>query len=143
VEIRKKSTYPQGLLIGSFLLSIMILAFMLEIQTLAPQYSTFGTQTFKNSFNHQFIPCSLSLTSSLNLKDNTCIISNIAQLYNRISVSFPLFSTIFYMSNWLLILVLFMSLIYAAMCKTENVMDDIESEDQDEKIGLKDCEDNI
>jgi hypothetical protein len=47
------------------------------------------------------------------------------------------------MSNWLLILVLFMSLIYAAMCKTENVMDDIESEDQDEKIGLKDCEDNI
>ncbi len=143
MEIRKKSTYPQGLLIGSFLLSIMILAFMLEIQTLAPQYSTFGTQTFKNSFNHQIIPCSLSLTSSLNLKENECIISNIAQLCNRISVSFPLFSTIFYMSNWLLILVLLMSLIYAAMCKTEDVMDDIESEDQEEKIGLKDCEDNI
>ena len=142
VEIKKKNTFPQGLLIGAFMLSIMILAFMLEIQTLAPQYSTFGTQTLKNPFDHLQIPCNLKLTSTLNLKENECIISNIAQFCNRISVSFPFFGTIFYIANWMLIAVLLLSLLYSSLCKTEDVMDDIDDVDEDERTRLNDIENN-
>ena len=121
----------------------MILAFMLEIQTLAPQYSTFGTQTIKNSDIRETVPCSLGIISKYKLKDDECIISNIAQLCNRISVSFPFFSTIFYIANWLLIIVLFTSLLYSFLCKTEDIMDDFEGEDTDEKMILRDFDNDI
>ena len=116
---------------------------MLEIQTLAPQYSTFGTQTFKNSYNQEIIACNLGLTSTFNLKDDECIISNIAQFCNRISVSFPFFSTIFYIANWLLIAVLLISLLYASFCKKEDVLDDLEGEDTEEKMSLREFDNSI
>ena len=121
----------------------MILAFMLEIQTLAPQYSTFGTQTFKNSYNQETIPCNLGLTSNFNLKEDECIISNIAQFSNRISVSFPFFSLIFYTANWLLIVVLLISLIYSSFFKKEDIMNVLDNDDFDEKMSLREFENTI
>jgi hypothetical protein len=92
----------------SFMLCLMILAFMMEMMTLAPQYSTFGTQRFsKNSFQGD-VPCKLSLITTY---DSDCIMSNISKFSNRISISLPFFSTIFYITNWLLILVGAISLI--------------------------------
>ncbi len=113
----------------SFMLCLMILATMLEILTLAPQYSTFGTQTFSNNSMYKNLPCKLTLISS---KDE-CKMTNISKFYNRISISLPFFSTIFYIANWLLILVGVISLIYAAFFKDEDVMDDIDQCDEDEE----------
>jgi LMBR1 domain-containing protein 1 len=116
----------------SFMLCLMILAFMMEMMTLAPQYSTFGTQRFsKNSFQGD-VPCKLSLITTY---DSDCIMSNISKFSNRISISLPFFSTIFYITNWLLILVGAISLIYAAFFKQEDVLEDIsDSEDEERHI---------
>ncbi len=114
----------------SFMLCLMILAFMMEMMTLAPQYSTFGTQRFsKNSYQGD-IPCKLSLITNY---DSDCIMSNISKFSNRISISLPFFSTIFYITNWLLIIVGAISIIYAAFFKQEDVLEDISDSDDDER----------
>lgn len=114
----------------SFMLCLMILAFMMEMMTLAPQYSTFGTQRFsKNSYQGD-IPCKLSLITNY---DSDCIMSNISKFSNRISISLPFFSTIFYITNWLLIIVGAISIIYAAFFKQEDILEDISDSDDDER----------
>ena len=114
----------------SFLLFLIIIAFMMEMFTLAPQYSTFGTQRFsKNSFQGD-VPCKLTLLTAY---DTDCVMSNISKFYNRISISLPFFSTIFYITNWLLIIVGAISLIYAAFFKQEDAFDDISDSDDEEK----------
>ena len=43
-DIQKRSTNPQGLLVLSFEISMMTIAFVLEMITMCPQYATFGPQ---------------------------------------------------------------------------------------------------
>ncbi len=114
----------------SFMVCLMILAFMMEMLTLAPQYSTFGTQRFSSFSRHGDVPCKLSL---INSQDSECVMSNISKFYNRISISLPFFSTIFYISNWLLIGVGAISLIYAAFFKEEDILDDIHDPEDEER----------
>ena len=130
-DVRKKGTNPQGLLIISFKICLLILAFMMEMFTLSPQYATFGTQRFSKNSPQGDVPCKLSLISG---KQNTeCIMSNISKFYNRISISLPFFSTIFYISNWLLILVLGLSIFYNFFHKEEENLDDFTECDDEEK----------
>jgi len=135
-EIRKKGTLPQALLIGSFLIAIMILAFMIEILTLAPQYSTFGTQTQNPPlpFTQPGLDCNIANVS--NYAKNECIMSNISMFFNRISVSLPFFSTIFYFSNCGFILMILFTLIYSFFFKNEDPLEEIEEIDMEEKVGL-------
>ena len=113
----------------SFMISIMILAFMNEMLTLAPQYSTFGTQSFSKNSKQGDIPCSLSLISG----NNECQMSNISRFYDRISISLPFFSSIFYIANWGLIIVMGFSLLYSAFIKEEYEMEDLNEGDDEEK----------
>jgi hypothetical protein len=107
----------------------MILAFMNEMLTLAPQYSTFGSQNFSKNSVQGEVPCSLSLISN----SSECIMSNISKFYDRISISLPFFSSIFYIANCGLIVVMGISLLYAAFFKEEDVMEDLDEGDDDEK----------
>jgi len=100
------------------MISIMILAFMMEILTLAPQYATFGTQTYKNG--NSILECTLTSTTTEQGKD--CIMSNISTFYNKISLSLPFFSTIFFFSNWFLIMMILSSLIYTGFYQEEDVI---------------------
>jgi hypothetical protein len=113
----------------------MILAFMMEMLTLAPQYSTFGTQKFSKYSIYGEVPCKLSLISN---NDSDCIMSNISKFYNRISISLPFFSTINYIANWLLIIIGAFSLIYAGFFKEEDLMEDINETDDEERRMLRD-----
>lgn len=115
----------------SFKICLMILAFMLQILTLAPQYATFGIQKFSRSSIQGEVPCKLSLINSR--QDNECVMSNISKFYNRISISLPFFSTIFYFANWLLITIGIFSMIYCAFFKQEDILDDIKESDDEER----------
>jgi len=109
---------------------------MMEMFTLAPQYSTFGTQRFSKNSNQGDVPCKLSLISGKQTEE--CIMSNISKFYNRISISLPFFSTILYIANWLLIAVLALSILYNFFFKEEQHIDDInEYEDDEERNILK------
>jgi hypothetical protein len=113
----------------SLMLCLMTIAFMIEILTLAPQYSTFGTQKFSKFSLQGEVPCKLSLITN----ESDCLMTNISKFYNRISISLPFFSTIFYIANWMLILVIVISLVYSGFIKEEDIMEDIQENDDDEK----------
>ena len=99
--------------------------------TLSPQYATFGTQRFSKNSVQGDVPCKLSLISGGQTKE--CIMSNISKFYNRISISLPFFSTIFYIANWLLIVVLGLSIFYNFFHKEEENLDDFNDNDDDEE----------
>jgi LMBR1 domain-containing protein 1 len=131
-EIKKGSTSPQGLLIMSFIILLMILSFMNEMLTLAPQYSTFGTQRFSKTSKQGEIPCNLSLITE---KDE-CIMSNISKFYDRISISLPFFSSIFFIANWCLIVIMGFSILTAALGKEEAIDIDEDMCNDEEKAAL-------
>ena len=114
----------------------MILAFNIEILTLAPQYSTFGTQTQNPSipFNKPGLDCNIANVS--NYGKNECVMSDISMFFNRISVCMPFFSTIFYLSNCGFIMVILITLIYSFFFKNEDPLEDIYENDFEEKVGL-------
>lgn len=118
----------------SFLLCLMTLSFMMEMFTLAPQYSTFGTQSFSKLSKQGDVPCKLSLISGA--QKNECVMSNISKFYNKISISLPFFSTIFYLANWLLIIIMAFSILYAACYKEDNEFDDLDYTHGDEETGM-------
>jgi len=75
----------------SIMVVLIILAFSMEIsQTLAPQYSTFGIQTFLIDSPQKGAPCNLSMITSSQMK--VCIMSNLSKFYDRYSlISFYLY----------------------------------------------------
>ena len=118
----------------SIMVVLIILAFSMEIsQTLAPQYSTFGIQTFLIDSPQKGAPCNLSMITSSQMK--VCIMSNLSKFYDRyslisfyityyylctiliqfrIAVSLPLFSLFFYMITWFLLIIIFFSILFSA-----------------------------
>ena len=130
--MKKNETSPQGLILISFSMTLMIFSLILEIINLSPRYSTFGNQLQKDN--------SLCQLNNKN-NNNTCIMSNISKFSNKISVSLPFFTFIFYIANWMVILITGLSLIYAFLCKKEKEFDDIDFDNKDfddeEKCALK------
>lgn len=119
----------------SFMMSLMIMAFLMEILTLAPQYSTFGTQQALGK------PCMLDMMDKYNSSDpkleRFCRMSNISQFYNRISVSLPFFSTVFYLANWMLIIVLAFSLLFGLYTKESEDLEILDDDFDEDRIMLK------
>lgn len=109
---------------------------MIEILTLAPQYSSFGTQLqiSKNPKSRDVLQCNLSSVSTYS--KNECVMSNISLFFNRISFSLPFFSTIFYFCNCIFIVVILISLIYSSFFKEEDPLEDFEENDIEEKVSL-------
>ena len=103
-------------------MTLMIFSLILEIINLSPRYSTFGNQLQKDN--------SLCQLNNKN-NNNTCIMSNISKFSNKISVSLPFFTFIFYIANWMVILITGLSLIYAFLCKKEKEFDDIDFDNKD------------
>jgi hypothetical protein len=115
---------------------MMILAFMIEILTLAPQYSSFGTQLQNaiSPLDKKAIQCNITNVSKY-LK-NECVMSNISLFFNRISLSLPFFSSIFYVCNCLFIFCILLNLIHSAFLKNEDPLEEIEEIDMEEKVSL-------
>jgi len=104
-EIRRGGSAPQGLLLASVILILSIMALNFEITTLAPQYSTFGTQ--KYLFNQtvtdgnnvtrlvtELRPC------DLRSPDGECTMTQIAQIVNKISIQTAFFGVIYFYATW-------------------------------------------
>jgi LMBR1 domain-containing protein 1 len=131
-SIKKGETSPQGLILISFSMTLMIFSLILEIINLSPRYSTFGNQIQKDN--------SLCQLNNKN-NNNTCIMTNISKFSNKISVSLPFFTFIFYIANWMVIFITGLSLFYACLCKKEKEFDDIDfgnkDFDDEEKCALK------
>jgi LMBR1 domain-containing protein 1 len=105
-QIRKGHTYPQALLMGTVILALITLALNYSIAMMvAPQYATFGPQTFCDhppkhpgeqpdcsTHKSHIIPCRETADNAA--AKNVCTPSVASTFLNRITVNFPFFGLI-------------------------------------------------
>jgi LMBR1 domain-containing protein 1 len=105
-RIRKAHTSPQALLVATVLLTLMTLAINYSIAMMvAPQYATFGPQTFCDhppkhpgeqpdctKHTNHIIPCS-EATENPGAR-NVCTPSVVSTFLNRVTVNFPFFGVV-------------------------------------------------
>jgi LMBR1 domain-containing protein 1 len=147
-RIRKAHTSPQALLIATVMLTLMTLATNYAIAMLvAPQYATFGPQTFCNHpiqpgeqpdcSNHKshIIPCNEATRNPA--ARNVCTPSVASQFLNRVTVNFPFFGVVDFWAQFAfmgIFLIAFILLLF----KTPKLSDQEDDEDalEDEEEGL-------
>ncbi|ETI22712.1 hypothetical protein G647_06788 [Cladophialophora carrionii CBS 160.54] len=105
-RIRKAHTSPQALLVATVLLTLMTLAINYSIAMMvAPQYATFGPQTFCDhppkhpgeqpdctDHKQHIIPCTESTGNPA--ARNVCTPSVVSTFLNRVTVNFPFFGVV-------------------------------------------------
>jgi len=107
-KIRAHSSPPQGVLLTVVLLMFCILVLNMEITTLAPQYATWGAQTWFNTTTGKTFPCSLDAPPS------KCALTQIGTFTTRLSIRTSFFSIIFFYATWLFIAVYLIGFVIAA-----------------------------
>lgn len=105
-RIRKAHTSPQALLIATVLLTLMTLAINYSIAMMvAPQYATFGPQTFCDhppkhpgeqpdctDHTQHIVPCTESTDNPA--ARNVCTPSVVSTFLNRVTINFPFFGVV-------------------------------------------------
>ena len=124
--IEKGATAPQGLVMAAIFTMLCILAFNFELVTLAPQYSSFGSQTFFNETTKQVLACSIQLPPQ------NCTMTQLASLVNRMSVRMPFFGVVFYIGTWLFLGVWLLGLFVAICLKKKSWAGSKEFDDTDD-----------
>ncbi|KAJ5779062.1 LMBR1-like membrane protein [Penicillium paradoxum] len=109
-QIRKSHTSPQALLLATAMLMLIILALNYSISMIvAPQYATFGPQTFCDrdpspfvadcSNNKELIkPCSELAKSSA--AQQVCTPSVVSTFLNRVTIHYPYFGVVFFWAQF-------------------------------------------
>ncbi|KAL3438593.1 putative lysosomal cobalamin transporter [Aspergillus tetrazonus] len=118
-KIRRGHTSPQALLVMTAILMLAILALNYSISMIvAPQYATFGPQTFCDRLSGSSVlpdlqcvvkRCSEAVDSDAAKK--VCTPSVASTVLNRVTVSFPFFGAIFFWSQFAFIGVYLLALI--------------------------------
>ncbi len=150
-KIRFRNTVPQGLLTACVFLMLCIVVFTFTCINYAPQYVTFGSETYKKVKGGADWPCELSAMQQHNTtitKGNStivipgnatyyerpCYMSEIATIVHTVSVESPVMSIIFFFQNWLFILCYFISIIIALIRKPFSFeRETMEGEDEDDE----------
>jgi LMBR1 domain-containing protein 1 len=105
-KIRKGHTSPQALLLATVLLTLIVLAINYSVAMMvAPQYATFGSQTYcdrparhpgeqPDCTNHRSRIVSCSELASNPVAQDVCTPSVVSTFINRVTVNFPFFGVV-------------------------------------------------
>ncbi|RVX74489.1 putative lysosomal cobalamin transporter [Exophiala mesophila] len=148
-RIRKAHTSPQALLIATVLLTLMTLAINYSIAMLvAPQYATFGPQTFcdhppkhpgeqPDCTNHlqHIIPCTEDTDNPA--ARNVCTPSVVSTFLNRVTVNYPFFGIVDFWAQFVFLgifLIAFILLLFRTPKLSDTDADDDELEEEEEGL---------
>ena len=148
-RIRKAHTSPQALLVATVMLTLITLALNYSIAMMvAPQYATFGPQTYcdhpprhageqpdcSNHTNH-IIPCS-ELANNAAAK-NVCTPSVVSTFLNRVTVNFPFFGVVDFWAQFVFLgifLLAFVLLLFRTPKLDEETLDGDAIEEEEEGL---------
>ncbi|KAE8390676.1 putative lysosomal cobalamin transporter [Aspergillus alliaceus] len=146
-QIRKGHTSPQALLLATAILMLIILALNYSTtMMIAPQYATYGRQTFcdrKLGFSEQQPDCSNAqhlVKPCSELADNlvaqqVCTPSVASTFLNRVAINFPFFGAIFFWGQFaflgIYILVLVTALLRSPKLDERQLDEDVEEAEEE------------
>ncbi|KIX01832.1 uncharacterized protein Z518_09559 [Rhinocladiella mackenziei CBS 650.93] len=148
-RIRKAHTSPQALLIATVMLTLMTLAINYSIAMMvAPQYATFGPQTFcdrplkypgeqPDCSNHtqHIVPCTESTDNPA--AQNVCTPSVVSTFLNRVTVNFPFFGVVDFWAQFVFLgmfLLAFVILLFRTPKLSDSDADDDALEEEEEGL---------
>lgn len=97
-KIRPRKTVPQGVLLMAMILNFLILTLNMQVLTLAPQYSTFGYQSY-------VVPQNVTGSGTVrpcqqDAPQGSCTTTRLSHLVSQVSVQMPFFGVVFFYQNW-------------------------------------------
>ncbi|CAI6281795.1 unnamed protein product [Periconia digitata] len=146
-KIRKGHTSPQALLMATVMLNLIVLAINYSIAMIvAPQYATFGPQTFcdrtprhpgeQPDCSHdksRIIPCT-ELSSNPAAKE-VCTPSVISTFINRVTINFPFFGVVLFWAQFAFLgiyLIVFVTTLFKTPTLDQEQIDrDLEEEEEE------------
>ncbi|KAJ5936429.1 lysosomal cobalamin transporter [Penicillium verhagenii] len=148
-QIRKGHTSPQALLLATAMLMLIILALNYSISmVVAPQYATFGPQTFcdramvgrleqPDCSNHKDLikPCSELAENPA--AQRVCTPSVVSTFLNRITLNFPFFGVVFFWAQFFflgLYLIVFVTSLFRSPKLDERQLDEDAEEAEEEGL---------
>lgn len=148
-EIRKGRTSPQGLLLATMMLSLIVLAINYAVAVIvAPQYSIYGPQTFCSNpprhpgespdcTNHPDLIIACTKLSHADESGNICTPSVVSTFLNRITVNFPFFGALDFWAQFVFLAVFLMIFITALFRTPQLNLNEIDQDaEADEEEGL-------
>jgi LMBR1 domain-containing protein 1 len=127
----RNHTPPQGLILGTFLVMLAILAMNVQLLSLAPQYAYWGGRTFHNATEDKTYPCSIEYAYSDEITQGGCQMTQIGRIFTTLKWNFSYFGAAFYFISWGFILTfiigIFVSVCSSADSNIEHYSDDDES----------------
>lgn len=148
-RIRKSRTSPQAMLMATVLLTLMVLALNYAIAMMvAPQYATFGPQTFCDRpfrLGDQAPDCSqhhAAVKSCTESSDNpsarlVCTPSVVSTFLNRITVNFPFFGVVDFWAQFAFLgifAIVFVVMLFRTPKLDEETLDEDLREDEEEGL---------
>ncbi|KAL0476888.1 lysosomal cobalamin transporter [Acrasis kona] len=157
-KLKYKRTAPQGLLTTCIFLMFIVVVFSFTMNSFAPKYTTFGTQTYH--VNGEVIGCDFNGVQAVNetkpvpvngthtlfygtvlqeahnetqrnVTGRPCYMSQLSMLMNGSSFNgYQIYTLIFYFGNWVFVVVFCLSLLIASVRKPASFLPD-EDEDED------------
>lgn len=129
--LRPRKSLPQALLVLCNVISHILLALCMALLTIAPNYTSFGSQTVSNADGSPGW-CSMEKKESR----AACQISVISAFFTRIAIAMPLFSVAYYFANWAFIGVYVSVFVHCVFCQKKQAFLDPIQEFEEEELGL-------
>lgn len=123
-QIRRQRTAPQGVLLVGLLMMLVCITLMFMLDTLAPRYMLFGSQTY--IANSTLTQCTIFAPPEAN-----CTMTEIERIVTDVKFRFSFFAVVFYWSQWAFLAFFLAGLIFSIFLKVRGSKRDVEDEDYD------------
>jgi LMBR1 domain-containing protein 1 len=125
-RLKRRSSPPQGLLLASMILVLALLAISNMLMSLAPQYTTYGGQMYRNETGVH--PCDHTYASN-----TTCHMSQIGEFTTYVQIAMPFFGVAFYWITWAFLATTLLSFFWSIVrCRKSNITRDGNDSDEAE-----------
>eukprot|EP00931_Biecheleriopsis_adriatica_P116663 TRINITY_DN92270_c0_g1_i1.p1 TRINITY_DN92270_c0_g1~~TRINITY_DN92270_c0_g1_i1.p1 ORF type:complete len:539 (+),score=100.05 TRINITY_DN92270_c0_g1_i1:46-1662(+) len=132
--LRARKTQPQGLLVMCNAVAYILLALCVALLTIAPDYTTFGSQRRSAGNSGELSNCSLARDDSYT---SGCQVSVIATFFTRIAISMPVFSIAYFFANWAFIAVFALVFVQGLLFQQRQpYLDTAQECEEEEELGL-------
>lgn len=129
--LRSRKSSPQALLALCSVLSHILLALCMTLLTIAPNYTSFGSQKVTGSDGNPTW-CRLEQAEA----GSACQLSVISTFFARIAVAMPCFSVAYYFANWAFLAVFCSVFAHSIFCQRRAAFLEPSRECEEEELGL-------
>jgi len=130
-DLRMRKSMPQALLVLCNVMAYILLALCMAMLTIAPDYTSFGSQTMTTA-EGTVGQC----RSEAPAARSTCQVSVISTLFSSIAISLPLFSVAYFFANWAFIVVFITVFANCLVCQQRQPFLDHAKECEEEELSL-------